>query len=148
MRQQTLSQTGRVRLDATSARAGTGRYKADAGQRILLMIGNPKVRSSFRAYLAEQRLLVYATDVHARGIRWGEAMQPDLIVSDLLLPGTRIAAPHLFRRRGSVWRPIIVGLTSSQDADEALRQALSYDLLLPEPIPAAVFTKQVLRLLA
>lgn len=135
---------GRLRAAAAPAPTAAGGAEAPT---VLLALANADVRCALRQRLAAQGFRVFATGDARVALEWTGRKTADIVVADVLLPGTRIAIPHVLRRRGRDRCPALVGLVNGQaHVDEALRAALGYDLLFSEDVPLAVLTRTLLEL--
>lgn len=112
---------------------------------VLVVIGELERRCRIRDHLSRQGLNVYSTGSAQTALDWLARHRADAIVADCLLPGTRIAMPHVLQRAQRE-RALLVGLVAEPlTVSERLRELLGYDELLPSATPAAVLTRRVLQ---
>jgi CheY-like chemotaxis protein len=112
---------------------------------VLLVIADAETRCTAREHLQSQGLTVFATgDAHI-ALSWLQRHAADIVVADCLLPGTRMAIPHVLRRRGRECPPRLIGIVSEPlTADEELRELLGYDELIGDGLSLDVLAQRVL----
>jgi CheY-like chemotaxis protein len=115
---------------------------------LLLALAHSGTRWALREHLSQQGFVVHPVGDGRAALEWLERRSADVVISDLLLPGTRIAVPHVLRRRWRASCPKLIGLTGGAESCDELQRALSFDLVLRSGTPTAVLTKAVHRLLA
>jgi CheY-like chemotaxis protein len=115
---------------------------------VLIAVARADIRWSLREQLSAQGFAVFATGDAQVALTWVARRTADLVISDVLLPGTRTAIPHVLRRRSRshLRCPKLIGLTEDMTSAAELGQLLGYDVVLRDRTPAAVVTKQALRL--
>jgi DNA-binding response OmpR family regulator len=115
---------------------------------VLIAVARADIRWSLREQLAAQGFAVFATGDAQVALNWVARRTPDLIISDVLLPGTRTAIPHVVRRRSRSHLPCprLIGLTEDVTSAAELGRLLGYDVVLRDRTPAVVITKKALQL--
>jgi DNA-binding response OmpR family regulator len=103
------------------------------------------VRSDRR--LRDQGFRVQGLGDARTALAWLARARADVVIADVLLPGSRIAVPHLVRRRHSATCPILIGLADEGSDCAALAQVLGFDAVVPRSTPMAVLHRRVHRLL-
>jgi hypothetical protein len=117
--------------------------------RMLLAVANSGIRWKLCERFREQGFAVYATGDARVALDWVATRPLDVVVADLLLPGTHIALPHVVRRRGRQFGcPKLIGLAAPDACGDDVRTALGYDLVVETGTPAAVLTRAVFDLLS
>jgi DNA-binding response OmpR family regulator len=122
---------------------------AGAGRRtVLIAVARADIRWSLREQLSAQGFAVFATGDAQVALNWVARRTPDLVISDVLLPGTRTAIPHVLRRRSRSHLPCprLIGLTEDITSAAELGRLLGYDVVLRDRTPAVVITKRALQL--
>ena len=114
---------------------------------MLLVTADAKARCRTRDHLLEQGFTVFATGDARTALSWLLRHAADIVVSDCLLPGTRMAIPHVLRRRGRAACPKLIGIvTEPLTADDELRRALGFDELVAASTPVVALARKLLEL--
>jgi CheY-like chemotaxis protein len=126
----------------SGAPAGEGR------RTVLIAVGRADIRWSLREQLTAQGFAVFATGDAQVALALVARRTPDLVISDVLLPGTQTAIPHVLKRRARSHLPCprLIGLTADITSSEELGRLLGYDVILLDRTPAVVVTKTALQL--
>lgn len=114
-------------------------------QIILLILSDANTRERAEHHLRQQGFGVFATGETPIALDWLKRHTPDLVVCDLLLPGTRTAITHVLRHKGEARLPRMIGLVrEGLPVSERLRELFGYDDVVSDRMPVAVLTKRLL----
>jgi CheY-like chemotaxis protein len=113
----------------------------------LLAVADAEYRWGLREHMARQGFTVYATGEGSAALDWLTRRTFDVVVADVLLPGTRIAVPHIVRRRGRTACPKLIAVCDDSLPCDAVQSVFGYDLVVPVRTPVVVLTKAIHQLL-
>src|SRR5688500_10666498 len=114
---------------------------------VLLVTADAKVRFRTREHLQAQGFSVFATGDARTALAWLMRHAADIVVADCLLPGTRMAIPHVLRRRGRPSCPKLIGIVNEPlSPNDELRSMLGFDELVAPTTPVVVLAKKLLEL--
>jgi len=113
---------------------------------VLLVTADAKARYRTREHLQAQGFSVFATGDARTALSWLVRHAADIVVADCLLPGTRMAIPHVLRRRGSSCPKLIGIVNAPLSPNDELRRALGFDELVCQTTPVVVLAKKLLEL--
>jgi len=81
--QSSIGNTGSVRRSASSSS-----NESDNTKRILVVDDDPSIRELLSRYLAREGFIVFEADNGQKGIEFAEKEKPDVIILDVMMPGT------------------------------------------------------------
>ena len=113
---------------------------------VLLVAADGERRHRWRLQLSDQGYAVFATGDTSVALSWLARHGPQLVIADYLLPGTRIAIPHVLKHRGQRGIATIGVVADESLLTDRTRQLLGYDALLTASTPAALVSKRALQL--